>query len=92
MIFGNIDARQARAIIERPISDGSNSLRDRDVRQTGAIRERFITDGSDAIRNRDVRQTGAMRERQISDGSDGVGDGYFLSIHRTPNQSSIFRN
>ena len=62
-----VHARQAIAIIERPITDRSYAVRNRDTRQTTAIFERLLTDRSHAVAYRYARQTTAIIERPLSD-------------------------
>ena len=72
--IGNCNARQAGAIIERPLIDGGYAIGNVNARQTEAIRERILADGGYAIADCEFRQAGAIIERRIADLGYAVGN------------------
>jgi len=51
-LFGDRDAAQAGAVIERLVSDAGDAVGDRDAAQAGAVIERLVPDAGDAVADR----------------------------------------
>ena len=68
------DARQVGAVIEDPVPDAGNAIRNGDARQVAAAPEGPIPDAGDGIRDCNARQAGAAIEGGIADASDDIWD------------------